>query len=53
MAVIRERGDGHFHAGAAEEIDGGEDLDFFKSLGQQGECGGHGKQKPLIHTNEH
>ena len=53
VAMIRKRGDGHFDAGAAQEVNGREDLDLFKSFGQQGECGGHGKQKPLIPTNEH
>ena len=41
------------NAGTAQEVDGREGLDLLKSFGQQGECSGHRKQKPLIHTNEH
>ena len=42
VALIRKRSERHVDAGAAQEIDRGDGLDFLKSFGKEGKNGRHG-----------
>lgn len=44
MAIVIERGDGHLDPGTAQQINGGESLDFLKTISEQDEHGGHDAQ---------
>lgn len=42
MAVVGKRGQGDFDSGPTHQVDRGQGLDLFKSIGEQYECGRHG-----------